>query len=87
MLLFQVLEQRVLRAEAGSAQCLQRHQELWAGTDVPRRGASVPQGRHLGDPQQLQEEEARCQTAVGLPAKSFRRMRQGPVLLVENDLQ
>lgn len=59
------MEQLVLRAEARSALGLQGRQELWARSDVSRRGPPAPRQRHLGGPRHLQEEEARRQTTVG----------------------
>lgn len=70
----QVVEQPVLRAEARSALSLQGCQEFRPRRDVSRRGPPVPRQRHLGGPDQLQEEEARLQVTVsnrdpGLPLK------------------
>lgn len=60
----QVVEQPLLRPETGPALGLQGRQELGPGGHLPRRGAPEPGQRQLGDPQQLQEEEARLQAAV-----------------------
>lgn len=61
------MEQPVLRPETGSALGLQGRQEFWPRRDVSWRGAVVPRRRPLGGPHQLQEEEARLQTAVSVP--------------------
>lgn len=60
----QVVEQPVLRAEARSALSLQGRQKFRPRRDVSRRGPPVPRQRHLGGPDQLQEEEARLQVTV-----------------------
>lgn len=62
----QVLEQPILRLETGSALGLQGRQELRPRRHLSRRGAPEPRQRQLGAPHQLQEEEARLQTAVSV---------------------
>lgn len=63
----QIVEQPVLRLETGSALRLQGRQEFRPWRDLSRRGAVVPRQRPLGDPHQLQKEEARLQAAVSVP--------------------
>lgn len=60
------MEQPVLRPETGSALSLQGRQEFRPRRHVSWRGAVVPRQRLLGGPHQLQEEEARLQTAVSV---------------------